>query len=613
MKRDISRLALIAALTGGQFVLPGQVAAQTEEAQDLGTISLTVSGEQVDLSRTGASVSVVLAEDLKKVGDLSVAGQLSRLPGVSMSRNGGLGTSATVRLRGLGSPYIGVRIDGIDVADTSGIACEYNFGTTTIGGMSRIEVLKGSQSALFGSEAIGGVIDMTTYRATKEGVSGEASLEGGSASSWAGSASVGVKGGRGELAISASRTITDGISAYGPGTEKDGFRSSSLSFYGEYAVTEGLTLGANGFLRDSYLEYDSQTADSDATEEGKLRGGRLFARFDTGAVSHELAYARTETTRYYAQDWVKLYLGDRDQLTYKGRWTANEQLSLNWGLDTTRETFSVDGTGHATGTDSVYAEVLYAARPDLDLALALRQDEHDDFGGQLSGRAAVAWRPGEAWILRAVASTGFRAPSLYQLHSRPYGNATLEAETSESYELGAEYLFGTGSVKATLFDTEIDNRIDWSGSGYNQVPGISRVRGVELEASVALNDDWSVFGNYTYTDGRAVNINTLAEERLVRVPRNDFMLGVEGRLAEGLTGTLTVQHVTGLLDTNVWPTTGRSALKDYTLANLAVSYDVSDSAQVYFRVENLFDENYETVRNYGQPGRQLFAGLRTTF
>lgn len=612
MKRDISRLALLAALSGGQAMLPGQVLAQTEEPQDLGTISLTVSGEQVDLSRTGASVSVVLAEDLKKVGDLSVAGQLARLPGVSMSRNGGLGTSATLRLRGLGGPYIGVRIDGIDVADTSGIACEYNFGTTTIGGMSRIEVLKGSQSALFGSEAIGGVIDMTTYRATREGVSGEASLEGGSANSWAGSASLGVKGERGELAISASRTITDGISAYGPGVEKDAFRSSSLSFYGEYAVTEGLTLGANGFLRNSYLEYDSQTADTADTEDGKLRGGRLFARFDTGAVSHELAYARTETTRYYPVGGSNLYLGDRDQLSYKGRWTANEQISLNWGLDSTREDFSVDGTGHATGTDSVYAEVLYAARPDLDLSLALRHDEHDDFGGQLSGRAALAWRPGEDWILRAVASTGFRAPSLYQLYG-PYGNAMLEAETSESYELGAEYLFSTGSVKATLFNTEIDNRIDWHGSGYNQVPGVSRVRGVELEASVALNDDWSVFGNYTYTDAHATNITTLAEERLLRVPRNDFMLGIEGRLAQGLTGTLTVQHVTGLLDNNLWPTPGRSALKDYTLANIAVSYELSDSAQAFVRVENLFDEKYETVRNYGQPGRQVFVGLRTTF
>lgn len=620
--QGISRIALITALAAtGATAAVGQARAQTQDDDTilLGTITITASTEPVGLSNTGATVDVVTEDDIKKTGGQSVASMLARLPGVTMTRNGGLGTSTALRLRGLPGAYIGVRVDGIDVADPSGTQCAYDFGSTTLGGISRIEVLRGSQSALYGSEAIGGVVDITSYRPTKDGTSAEIGVEAGSNGTYSGLAAVGLRTDRLELAFSVSRTVTEGISAYAYGTEDDAFRATTLTFHGSYKATDALTIGANAIWRDSYSEYDSQTADTADSEKGELRGGRVFAQLDLGTVRHELSYAHTETSRFYAQGYYKLYEGTRDQLAYKGGWDASEQVTLSWGLDRTEEDFTSDSDRGDSATSAIYAELLYTPRSDLDLSLALRHDDHDTFGGKTTGRAALAWRPTADWVIRAVASTGFRAPSLYELHSA-YGNGDLKPETSTSFELGAEYLLpGGGAIQATLFNTEIEDKIGFdsgatfcpSGWGcYAQIPGTTRTRGIELKGETPVATGWTVFGNYTYTD--AVSTDAGVDTRAVRVPRHDLTLGVEGQLADRLSGILTLQHVADFLDNGVYPDPV-SAMPDYTVANLTLTYEVTDATQAYLRVENLFDEDYQTVRNYGQPGRQVFVGLRSTF
>jgi len=604
----LSRLALVSAALASTA---SPTLAKEDEVTNLETITVTASSEPVDLSRTGATVNVLTAEEIEKAGDKSVATLLARLPGLSMTRNGGLGTSTALRIRGLSGPYIGVRIDGIDVADPSGTQCQYDFGATTAGGISRIEVLRGSQSALYGSEAIGGVVDITTFRASKEGSEAQVELETGAHGTTSGTASVGLKTARGELAFSASRIVTDGISAAAAGTETDGFRATTLSFYGSYALTDTVTVGLNGIARDSFSEFDSPPADTAETEDGKLRGLRAFVKAETGAVRHELSYAHTETERLYPLGWTKLFTGTRDQIGYKGNWDAGGAVSLNWGLDRTEEDFTNDAVGGASSTNSVFGEALYAPTETLDLSFALRNDTHSSFGGKTTGRAAMAWRPTNAWVIRAVAGTGFRAPSLYELHG-PYGNSNLQPETSRSYELGAEYLFGAGgSVQATLFDTEIKDKIQWAGGAYNQVPGTTQSRGVELTARTPLTTGWDLYGTYTYTDAYAVS-GTGAETPALRVPRNDLVIGLEGQITDRLSTSIEAEHVTDVWDTNSWPLPA-SKLPDYTVANLSVSYDLTESTSAYLRVENVFDETYQTVRDYGQPGRSVYVGVRAKF
>jgi len=609
MRTGISYAALIAALSAAV----GMAQAQTEPAGaavELEEVTLSGSGTPVALSRTGALVTVLTETDLKRDGAAALASQLARLPGLSMSRNGGMGTSTALRIRGLGPAYIGVRIDGIDVSDPSGTQCSYDFGSTTSANLSRVEVLRGSQSALFGSEAIGGLVDITTFRASQEGIETQVSLEGGSANSSTATASVGLKKDRLELAFSANRTATDGISAYAGGTEKDASKSRMLTFYGAYELAPGVRLGLNGFSRNSYAEFDSQTADNAETEHGRLRGTRFFLEAAAGNFRHELAFARTTTSRTYPLGWVKAYDGTRRQLSWKGSYADAGPVSFNWGLDQTKETFSAGSDRGGVTTKAVYGEALWAATPDLDLSFALRRDDHETFGGETSGRIAAAWRADDKWILRAVASTGFRAPSLYELYSA-YGNRALQPETSRSFELGAEYRFdAANSIQVTLFDTEIDNKINFGRRSYEQVPGTTRTRGLEITGSHRLSAAWTVFGNYTWTDAWAEAAGLRTEA--VRVPRHDLALGIEGQLSERLSARLALHHVADFSDTGIYPAPA-SKMPDYTVVNAALSYQVNDSTQAWLRVENLFDEDYQMVRNYGQPGRQIFLGVSTRF
>lgn len=587
----------------------------------LDTITVTASAQPVDLSRTGASVAVLTGADLD-AAPLAFGALVSRLPGVTLTSNGGLGTVADLRLRGLPGYYLGTRIDGIDVSDPSSPQLSFDFGALTTAGLSRIEVLRGSQSALYGSEAVAGVIDITSWRPDHEGTSGRVSLEGGSMGTLTAAGSVGLKTDRAELALSLSRTLTDGFSASALGTEEDGFRGTSASLHGRYALTESLSLGANLIGADSLADLDSTSGDTDHTVDTRMRGGRVFATLDTGAVTQELSVAKLRTERVYS--YGSLYQGDRLTYAYSGRWQGGA-LSLNWGADRTEEDLDVSSYGSVIdagiATNAVFAEALWAARDDLDLSVALRHDQHSLFGGETSGRLGLAFRPSEAWVIRAVAATGFRAPSPYELWS-DYGNPALQPETSRSFELGAERIFAAGAIKATLFDTRITDKIDWDQSArscqsyvntgwpgcYTTISGTTRSRGIELEGKADLARGWQVFGAYTYADADLRDAGTTT--RAARAPRHVLVAGVNREFGTGWQGSLSARHVADRLDT---VSRALVTMPDYTVADMAVSYEITETTRASLRIENLFDEDYQTVRNYAQPRRAIYLGIGATF
>lgn len=613
--QGISRLALLAALAATPAL------AQEEDATLLGTITLTASTEAVELGRTGATVNVVTAEELEKA-PLSFGRFLSDLPGISMAANGGLGTTTTIRVRGLPAYYVGTRIDGIDVTDPANTQVFFDFGGLTTGGLSRIEVLRGSQSALYGSEAVAGIIDITSWRPEKDGVSGRFGVEAGSDATYTASASVGVRDDRTELAFTLGRTVTDGFSAHVLGTEDDGFRGTSANLYASYRLTDSLMLGVSGLFQDSLGDFDSSSGDAPNWTDTRMTGARAFARYETAAFTHELSFSRALTRRdvfeFGGHTW---FHGERETIAYDGHWQGGEALSLNWGLEHATEDFSVVSAwsteANKVETNAVFAEVLYAPTADLDLSLALRHDDHDLFGGKGTARAALAWRPAEDWIVRAVASTGYRAPSPYELWSS-YGDPTFQPEKSRNLELGLERLLPGGSVRLTAFDTRVEDQVVFDSNNfvYDQIDGTTTSRGIELSGRAEVGGGWEVFGNYTYAD---VAIDEAgATRRGPRAPRHDLTLGVGGRIGDRLGAEFSVTHVAGLIDEYVdyssFPyVTTQVPLKDYTLANATLTYDIGEDAQVYLRVENIFDEDYQTARNYGQPGRQVFLGAQMKF
>jgi vitamin B12 transporter len=566
------------------------------------------------LNRTGTTVEVLDEAAIADSPTGNVAATLDALPGISFAANGGTGATKTLRIRGLPQFYVGVRIDGVDVTDPSVTQTFFDFGGLTKAGLGRIEVIKGSQSALYGSEAIAGVIDIRTRRGGDLGFSGAARVEAGSFETYSGTASVTQRTERGQLSFSYDRTIADGISARANDEEDDGFAQNFATLTGDYEVSEAVTLGFSALWRDNELEIDRSATDNTGENFTEQVGGRIFARVEAGGIDHEVSYAAFSTDRSDPGGFTSAFAGDRRELSYLGTGEIGS-TTLSFGADWTEETIETSSTTGEDVTVSFLGEAILRPTDTLDVALSLRNDDSDDFGSQITGRLALAWQAGPETTVRAVAGTGFRAPSLFERFSS-FGDPDLEPEESRSLELGVERRFGDESyVKATAFHTEIDELIEFdpnaSGCGtgfgcFGQVPGTTTTSGLELAGRYAFAEGRAaLFGSYTYTDAET------EDGRLPRVPRHDLVLGIEGRLADRLSGRLDIQHVADVEASEFAPADNR--VGDYTLANLGVSYALTDRVDATLRIENLFDEDYETAGGFNTPGRAAYVALATSF
>ncbi|MCX7567420.1 TonB-dependent receptor [Sulfitobacter sp. F26169L] len=587
--------------------------AAAQQAFDLGELIISGSLSPVARDQTGSTVEVLEADDIT-ARDTTVIKRLDRLPGISSTANGGLGTNASLQVRGLPARYVVVRVNGIDMNDPSGTQNAFNFGALTPSGIERIEVLKGSQSALYGSEAIGGVIDITTYRPTKDGFSVRTGIEAGSYGTTSGTLSLGHLTDRSEIAFTYGRIVSDGFSARANDDEDDSFRQTTLTFTGGYAVTDDFKVGIAVNSRDGVLEIDRSTTDNSGQNYFEELGARVYGELVTGNVTHTLAYSYFDIERRDPTGFTTLFTGERERLSYLATAALANGYTLNFGLDRTEEAFDSGGQNGEEDTVSAQAELLFKPTDNVDLSAALRYDDNSAFGGKATGRLAGVWRPREDLALRAVFGTGFRAPSLYERFS-VYGDAGLSPEESRSFELGIEKTYGQiASIKATLFYTEIDDLIAFDGAStacgsgfgcYNQVAGTTKSRGIELSGTYALNNTTKLYGNYTYTDAKTDGA------RLQRTPRHDLVLGLDTDITNRLSASMDVRFVGDVVPSAFAPADHK--VGDYTLVGAGVSYDLTDSAQAYLRVENLFDEDYETAGGYNTPGRSAYFGLRADF
>lgn len=607
MIRNSGALARGALALGLLGLPPTHAAAQ--EAFLLDELVASAQMSPVPVNRTGATVETLDAGEIAQ-GTLDLGRTLESLPGVSSTASGGLGAPGALRLRGLDSKYIGVRVDGMDVTDPSGTQNRFEFGVLTRGMAERIEVLKGSQSALYGSEAIAGVLDITSWRPSEAGFSGRLSAEAGSFGTTAATTSLGHKGARGALALTLSRVEAEGFSARAGDTEKDGFTQNLAVASLRYDLTEAVSVGLNALASDSEAAFDRSAFDNSGTNQETRTGLRAFATYAQGAASHELSIARVETDRFDEGGFTKAFLGTRTSAEYQGSLALREGLTLGYGLDWTEEKARLDGVSYAAEGSAVFAEAQIALSPALDLALSGRYDVPEAYDNQLSGRAALAWRLPDGLIVRAVLGTGFRAPSLYERFG-PYTNPdlALNPEKSRSAELGLEKRYGDQSfARVTLFRTEIDELIDYdfAESSYAQIPGTTRSQGVELSGQVALGRGFSLVGNYTYTEART------EEDRLLRVPRHDLSLGLAGALSDRVSGQIGLQAVADRTDINAWPEPP-SALEDYTVLNTRLGYAITPRTEAWLRIDNLLDESYEELRGFNTGGRSLHVGLSARF
>lgn len=634
MNRSLtSTIALLAGLA--------PMAAAAQDTFLLDEINASANLETTAVDRSGSTVSIVTEDELRAAGDTRLTDYLARLPGVTVTPTGPVGARTGIALRGASQNYVAVRIDGIEVNDPSLTQVAFDFGGLTTADISRIEVLKGSQSALYGSSAIGGVIDITTRRAKEIGTEQSVAIEAGSYDSLRASYGLATKTENAELAFTLSHVYTGGFSAADENdgnTEEDGYRATRLSLYGHRDFENGLRLGFSAFAEDSRGEYDPQFyADptrsfSVALGDGETydevvkvdkRGLRVFAEFATGAVEHEISASFYEIERryhdgetflsydpatyavtgsYYASSDTR-YVGTRTKIRYQGSLALGLNARISFGADTEREEYDQSGTYGSLDADSrtsgVFAELAWAPTDRLDVTVSARHDDHSEFGGQTTGRVALAFRPADDLIVRGAVGTGYRAPSLYELNSF-YGDPTLDPEKSLTAELGVEKRFGERArLRATAFYLEVDDLIDYSfaTTSYAQVPGTSRRSGVELEGVFTLGTWGTLSAAYTYTDSA-----TNASSSWLSVPRHTASLGLDAEIAPRLTAGVRALYAAD-----------RGGLDDFGVVNGTIRYQVAENTEAYLRVENLFDEDYQYVSGYGTSDRAVYVGLRQNF
>lgn len=633
------------------LLFPAVAAAQTT-LFSLDEIVFFGNATETELGRIGNSVSIVTDKELDEAGDLQLTEYLARLPGVSLTQNGPQGGTADIRIRGAQGRYVSVYVDGILVTDPSGTVIAYeDFGGLTTGSIRRIEILRGSQSALYGGTAVGGVINISTLAGddAPEGTSQTAALEVGSYNTYALSYGLTQRTGPLTLSLGLDHTRSDGFSAGEENTgntEADGFDRTRLSFGAAYEVTEALTLGMNGFIERGSSDFDEfhdtpvDGSPGDEISERDASGVRAYAIWQAGEWEHSLALSGYRIDRRnasltlgagapgYLAPYDNNFSGRRVMLDYTSSGQVAPTMQLSFGLSGMRETAVYDNVPDdrsRVDTLAVFGEAVWSPVETFDLTATLRHDDHSAFGSFTTGRLAFAWRPSAAWTVRGAVGNGFRPPSIDELYGDYIdelgyeGNPGLVPEESMSVEIGADYRAANGATfSATLFWLDVENLVTYCSAFFVtdpecptivlpdpdtlfNVPGTSTRRGVELGGSLPISETLMLTGAYTYTEAQSGS-----GTRLPLVPTHDIALGIDAEWGNGWIGNLTAQRIVDTLE-------GATPLPDYTLVNASLGYELSEGVEAYIRVHNLFNEEYQSRRGYGTSDRAVYLGLRARY
>ncbi|MCA6286304.1 TonB-dependent receptor [Phenylobacterium sp.] len=599
----------------------------------------------VAVSESGRSITVIPEATIRDRQALVVSDLLATTPGVGVTRNGGAGGVTAVRIRGAEAEQTLFVIDGVRLNDPSVIGGAYDAANLLVGDIRRIEVLRGVQSAVWGGQAMGGVVSLETGLPAPGTFSGEAAAEAGGL----GTAYLrgGVGGGSGALAwrLAADSYSTEGVSAARSGTERDGYRRTGASGRLTADLSEAVRLDLRAVWSDARNAFDGYPAPAyvfaDTRERGRTRealgyAGLTFPLAD-GRVKNRLGLALTDTRRRtYDPDQAVTDLtfraeGRVERWEYQGEATLTPAWRLTFGAESERSRMRIaspspwnpepEALSRSTGVDSAYLQALGTPAADMTLTLAGRLDQHESFGRHGSGQAALAWRPGGGdTLVRASLGQGFRAPSLYQLYSE-YGNAGLQPETAVGWDLGLEQRAGGLLVSLTLFGRRTEDQINFavcSGGGdpncaggrFGYYANLDRTQAVGLEASASGRlGGFDLDASYTRTRARLEGQDGAPDQDLARRPKDMASLDVSRTLAGDLRLGLSLNYAGESLS-DLWR---GPPLKSRLTAGLRAEAPLGARLSVYGRIEDVTDAAPETVRGYGAPGRVATLGLRARF
>ena len=627
MKTAFYTTAAVTALAVCPTIAQGQSADLPEDG-DITSELIVVTANRTEraISQVGESVTVIAEDEIISRQATDALDLLRTVPGITFTRNGGIGTNANLSIRGADSDQTVVLIDGVKLNDPSSTGGGFNFGTLLTGNIARVEVVRGSQSVLYGSQAIGGVVNLITREPSEDlgvflsaeyGKRDSAELVGNLSRSF------------GPVAASVGATYfrTEGISAFSEtrgGEERDGFESLGVNGKLDVALADNISIDLRAFYADGETDIDGFGANgfgdtAEVSYRDDLVGyAGLNADFLDGRLRNRIGFAYTNIDRRnfdFGSDSETFDAhGENRRYEYQGGFDFAEFAELVFGAEREESEFRSSSYGATPDEaevwiNSVYGQLNLAPFAGLSLTGGVRYDDHETYGDETIFSASGAYSPNNgATVVRASYGEGFKAPSLYQLYS-VYGTAGLQPEESESWDAGITHRFLDGRAQAgvTYFERDSKNLIgfvstDTDPYGYYDNTELASAHGWEFGVALRPVDGFNVALNYTTTEA----IDETTGNFLPRRANDKTSLVVDYRLESGIGLGATVLMVGDSFDN-----AGNSReLDGYVVTDLRTSYGITDNLEIFGRVENLFNAKYETVYRYGQPGRAAFCGVR---
>lgn len=603
------------------FVAPSEGAQPlAPRAGDLPEVVVTATRAPTSPAQLGSAVSVITGEEIERRQITNTADALRGVPGVDVARSGGANQITSVFLRGSDSSHTLVLIDGIPSNDPTSPNRAFNFGDITTDDIDRIEVLRGPQSTLWGSNAMGGVVNIITRRG--EGPPhGYAFAEGGSF--YTAREGAGVSGGNKDVnySLSVSQADSQGFSAadakYG-NKEPDGFSRTAL------AGKVGWNLSPNLDV-DFITRYIHDTTDIDDfggpggdDPHRELKSDEAFFRIQPHLLLADGFWEQTFGLNYayYARDdnddqFPAHYHGGTLQFDWQNDFHLTKTQTLTAGAVYQEETFHSDTvSGKSAESTAVYLQDALSFADRLFLTGGLRYEDHSDTESSTTYRLTGAYRFPTSSKLHASYGTGFKAPSLSNLYSA-FGSPDLKPEKVRGWDVGLEQALGSDRflMDVTYFRNDFSNLIDFNFvSNRLENVGAASTDGVELTFTLRPVKDVSVGLNYTYTD----TLNRVTDKELLRRSPNKIGVDVDWRYSAR--GDITLSGVYNGKRRDIDPISFSQAdIGDYTLLNIATSYRLTDHLTLYARAENLLNQHYQEVAGFGTAGISFYGGMKLSF
>lgn len=605
------KLVTNSSLAVGVCLATSVVQAQTGSDATVEEIIVAANRIEQPLDTVLAATTVINKEAIRRTSAQNLAGLLASVPGMQFSPSGGLGAQTSLFTRGTESDHTLVLIDGVQMTTSTGPAGRLEF--IPLDQIERVEIVRGPRSSVYGSEAIGGVLNIITKPTVEDDFGGSLNLMGGTENS--SNANLGLAGqvGATSLSLNASRRKTDGIDFSERGNaDDDGYENDSFSLSLSHAFNDRFDLSSTYSNFEAESDYDDGVVNTDSEQFSTSFSAMLTENWDSKLVFERFEEDNVDNGAFGLTN----SRSENSKLSWQNSYSFSATNVLSFGVDSQEQelryaTFGALQTDTSRDNDGVYAVFVHQSAP-VDFTISLRNDDNERFGNHSTGSVAIGHDFSDS--LRAWVSygTAFKAPNLIDLYvDFPafffFANPNLDPETAESIELGLQASVWGANWKFNLFRNDIDDLISTDAT-FTSLANIQEARIDGLEASVSTTlAGWQLDAALTLLDHE----NRTTGVELLRRPDQTLSLNI-GRDFGALDLTLNLLAQGGHADIDPL-TFGRSEVGGFGSVNLIAGYQVSEAFELRLRVGNLLDKEYQIVDGFNTLDRNAQLTLSYRF